>query len=110
MSRWADIIRKSEVDQGCTLIKEATWLNRDEWNEIVISKDPKGRIRLVLLDAHRPGNGAFTRLVSEIQAYGLTPVIVEPIGSLAGWCRKNGWRKRTIKHGSENKQEIWYKR
>jgi hypothetical protein len=110
MSQWATIIRKGEIDQGYTLVEEAPWFNRDEWLEAVISKDPKGRIRLVLLDARLPGNGAFTRLISEIQANGLTPVIVEPIGSLAGWCKKHGWRKRLIKQGTENKQEIWYAR
>jgi hypothetical protein len=110
MSQWAAIIRKGEVDQGNVLIYQAPWFYPGEWNEAIISKDPKGRIRLVLLDARLPGNGAFTRLISEIQAYGLTPVIVEPIGSLAVWCKKHGWRKRIIKHGTENKQEIWYAR
>jgi hypothetical protein len=110
MSRWASIIRKGEIEQGYTLIEEAPWFNRDEWTEAIISKDPKGRIRLVLLDARLPGNGAFTRLILEIQAYGLTPVIIEPIGSLTEWCKKHGWRKRIIKRGTENKQEIWYAR
>ena len=110
MSQWANIIRKSEMDQGNIVIYQAPWFNRDEWVVAIISEDPKGRIRLVLLDARLPGNGAFTRLISGIQAQGLTPVIVEPIGSLAGWCKKKGWKKRIIKHGTENKQEVWYPR
>ena len=102
---WSYVIRKEEHDAGYILIDEAIWLNRGDWNEIVVSMDKEGRIRLVLLDAKQPGTGAFTRLVAGILQAGLTPVIVEPIGLLETWCVKHGWRSRRLKHGV-----IWYKR
>jgi hypothetical protein len=108
-SSWAYTIRKLESDYGYKLIDEAPWLNRNEWEEIVVSTDKEGRIRLVLLDAKEPKTGAFTRLLEGIYKAGLTPVIVEPIGFLEEWCRQHGWRSRRLRHGSDQ-QKVWYKR
>lgn len=110
MSVWADSIRRTEKELGNRLIEEAPWLFRNEWTEIIVSEDARGRVRLVLLDALLPGNGAFTRLVNAVLRDGKTVIIVEPTGSLVGWCKKHGWRKRVIARGTTNVHEIWYSR
>ena len=108
-SYWSYIIRKEEHDAGNILIDKADRLNKNDWEEIVVSMDKEGRIRLVLLDAKQPGTGAFTRLIKQIEQAGLTPVIVEPLGFLETWCISHGWRSRRLRHGPSH-QLIWYKR
>jgi hypothetical protein len=110
MSIFANNLRLLEIEQGHRLIDKAEWLNKNEWNEIIASEDQQGRIRLVVLNARIPGNGAFTRLIAGIQSAGLVPVIVEPIGILAQWCKKHGWRKRIVGRNTSNAHEIWYAR
>jgi hypothetical protein len=109
-NRWADRIRADEVAQGFTLVDEAPWLVKEDWTEIVASLDGP-RVRLVLLDARYPGQGAFTRLIARIAGCnrGLSPVVVEPAGQLKSWCIKHQWKRRRVGVGIWV-HEIWYPR
>jgi hypothetical protein len=101
-------LMRGEEEQGHILIERAEWLNPDDWNKFIISQDGN-RIRLILLDAKVPGNGAFTRLIEGIKKAGLVPVVCEPLGRLTEWCRKHGYRPRKIGKG-EHRHEVWYPR
>lgn len=83
------------------------WLCREDWCDWTIITRDDDRVRLVALDAVERGKGALIRLISAIQAAGLTPVIVEPLGRLEGWCMKHGWKERIVGKG-EYRQRIWY--
>lgn len=102
-------IRQCELDQGFTLVTEAKWFLIDDWSErTIISQDGK-RIRLVALEARRPGSGAFTRLIGLIFAAGLTPVLVEPNDMLTSWCHRHNFRHKRVGQG-KHRANIWYPR
>jgi hypothetical protein len=103
----ANILRL-EAEQGFWRIEEAPWLIRDDWHEIVLTKDGK-RVRLVLLEARNPGNGAFTRLIAGITTAELCPVICEPNDFLIEWCKRHDYRPRTVGTG-HGRVNIWYPR
>lgn len=100
------LIRAYERDMGYQLITDAPWLNRKDWYALIASEDGN-RVRLVLMDAAEPGTGAMTRLIAGIEKAGKIPVIVEPMGRLRDWCKKNGWKKRIIGKGWD-RQEVWH--
>ena len=98
----------SEREQGFSIVGEAQWLNRDDWFTILVSQD-RNRVRLVLLDAKQPGQGAFTRLISGIFRCNLIPVIVEPNDLLKQWCYRHDFRSKRIGKGAY-RHLIWYPR
>jgi hypothetical protein len=94
---WTKILA-AEHRHGRERILVADWLDWADWStDTIITRDGP-RVRLVLLNARRPGTGAMTRLVEGIEAAGLMPVMVEPNQRLAEWCLKRGWRERIIDH------------
>jgi len=101
-------LRRMELEQGHALIEVASWLDHADWREIIVSRDHR-RVRLVLLDARKPGTGAFTRLIDRISKAGLVPVIVEPNQLLVDWCHRHGYRMRIIGK-RHHRQEVWYSR
>lgn len=102
-----DKMRECEVLQGFTIVSEAKWLERADWDQWTIVSQDSRRIRLVALSARQPGKGAFTRLIAEIFKAGLVPVLVEPNQSLIDWCHRHQFRKRTIGRG-QFKHDVWY--
>jgi hypothetical protein len=101
-------LRQMEIEHGFAPIEVASWLNNDDWREIIATRDHR-RVRLVLLDAKQPGTGAFTRLIAGITKAGLVPVIVEPNKTLTDWCVRHGYRMRIIGKGKD-RHEVWYLR
>jgi hypothetical protein len=99
---------QAECEQGFSIVGEAPWLNRDDWNAIVVSQD-RTRVRLVLLDAKQPLSGAFTRLINGIFRCNLTPAIVEPNELLVRWCYRHNFRHKVIGKGLY-RHHIWYPR
>src|SRR5262249_20061200 len=102
--RWRafEQMRAWERQRG-DLVIEAAWLCQEDWANHVISR--RGNyVRLVLLDAAEPGQGAFTRLIDGILDAGLKPVVVEPLfETMPAIMQKWGWVKQ-IKHGEERWQ------
>jgi hypothetical protein len=101
-------LREMEVEQGFTLVLRSVIINPEDWREIVASQDGK-KIRLVLLDAMKPGHGAFSRLIAAIWRHDLVPVIVEPNEALISWCVRHDYRRRVIGKG-KHRHEVWYPR
>ena len=78
-----------------------------EWNGAVISLTPDRKCRIVLVDAKRPGRGAFSRLVGAIRAAGYMPAVIEPVGNdMPAIMRKWGWKGRRIGSGWESYAEF----
>ena len=100
-------IKAKEVMMGFSIIEEARWLDPDDWDRwTIVSQDGK-RIRLVSLSARNPYTGAFTKLVNNILAEGMCPVVVSPNDFLTLWCKKHWYRKRNCGRGN-CRHEVWY--
>lgn len=102
-----DRMREAEVLQGFAIVSQAKWLDWNDWDRHSIFAQDNKRVRLVALQARDPGHGAFTRLIGEISKAGLVPVVVEPNERLAGWCKRNFYRRRNIGRG-RFRHEVWY--
>jgi hypothetical protein len=102
-------MKETEREQGFTIVTDAPWLDWDDWSPFTIISQDGGRVRLVALEAKRPGKGAFTRLVERISRARLTPVLVEPSQLLTDWAVRHDWRRRRIGKG-RFAHEIWYPR
>lgn len=78
----------------------------DDWAFPQVVSVEGQEVRLVLIEARQPGNGAFRRLIDAIQAAGFTPVVIEPVGVtmpaiMAAW----GWRPTTAGRGLSRVEE-----
>lgn len=99
----------TELAQGFRIVTAADWLDWDDWSDYSIISIDEDRVRLVALEAKKPGSGAFTRLIGKIIDAGLVPVLVQPNRSLIDWCMRHDYRSRRIGKGSFS-HEVWYPR
>src|SRR5215469_14847522 len=106
---WKDIMVREEMLMGHIIIRDAPWLNLGDWADIIVSEDKKGRIRLVLLAAKRPGEGAFGRLIAALERAEKKFCVVEPLNGLLEWCKKHGWKERVMGQGNQ-RHHVWYPR
>jgi hypothetical protein len=104
-----DLMRTAELAQGYKIVKEASWLDWDDWTKWTIISTDGRHVRLVALEAVKPGTGAFTRLIEKITAAGLVPVLVEPGQSLVDWAKRRNYKTRTIGRGRFH-HTIWHPR
>jgi hypothetical protein len=94
---------RKPIQPGAT---EPFVFSADDWEfPQVVSLDGR-EVRITAVLARRPGTGAFRRLLAAIQAAGLKPVVVEPVGVtmpaiLARW----GWRRTVVGHGFRRVEE-----
>jgi hypothetical protein len=106
----ANII-KMETDRGFEIVPVGSveWLSPYIWQRSSVVSRDGNRIRLVLLEAQRQKQGAFTRLVDDIQVEGLIPVVIAPHDRLAQKLHSWGWKCRRVGLGVEA-EHIWYPR
>jgi hypothetical protein len=101
-------LRSSEANAGHVLVRpgEQPWLPLADWGpDTVASVDADDHARLVLLNARRPGHGAFTRLIRRLRDFKLKPVVVCPTDRFAAALKRRGWRERV-----RPEETIWYPR
>jgi len=106
----AEIIADDEAAKGFNVVRpgDAPWFAANEWKPAsVASIDDAGRVRLVLIDAIRPGTGALRRALAEIRALELKPMIIEPTRELAATLTRNGWKHATYGGGMEAETRWW---
>lgn len=78
----------------------------EDWVAPTVIAVDGGEVRIIAILAKCQGNGAFRRLVESIQAAGLSPVVVEPVGLVMPAILKHwGWTGRTIGRGFERFEE-----
>lgn len=78
----------------------------EDWHFPAVVSVADGEVRLIAIMATPPGNGALRRLIANIYAVGLKPVICEPVGvAMPAILRKWGWRRRTIGKGYDQTEE-----
>jgi hypothetical protein len=103
-----DNLRRMEIEQGFSIISEASWYNKDDWHpRTIISQDGK-KVRLVALQARRSQEGAFSRLIGNLWKADLMPVLVEPNQTLIDWACRHNFRERRI--NGKYPHTVWHPR
>jgi hypothetical protein len=87
---------------------EVPWLSAADWPpNIVVTLNGK-TVRIVAIYAKRPGNGAFSRLIRNIVAAGLSPVVIAPMLTMPAILAHWGWTSRQVGHDFDTWEEQWY--
>ena len=81
-------------------------LPHEDWSEAIVTVTGV-RARLVLLDARKPGTGAFTRMCDLLVAFGHRPVVISPTREFAAMLARRGWRERTVGTTFETRERQW---
>lgn len=99
-------MREAERERGFHVVVPAKnfWLDADDWDaSCVVSVDHR-EVRIVAVLAKR--HGSFRRLVASLEALGLTPVVICPIGPIMPAILAHyGWVKRAIGSGWELEEQ-----
>lgn len=72
---------------------DVAWFSAADWRKdsyVVLNEE--GEVWLSFLVARRPGTGALTRLLGEIDRLEKEPVIVCPLGAMQSIIRRKGFR------------------
>lgn len=105
-----NVMRDHERQFGFTPIApgEATWLPSSDWaDDIVVALDGV-RVRIVAIYARSCGNGAFSRLVTNIIRAGLLPVVVAPMGRMTDILTAWGWHHRMVGKSFDERRDEWF--
>lgn len=103
-------MRDLEIEHGHTVLVRdqplAFSFSSADWDEdTLITMDGKD-VRLILTNALHPGTGALHRLVASIQAAGLNPVVLSPVGPTMPAIMKHwGWKMHTVGAGFHRSEE-----
>lgn len=81
-------------------------LPTEDWAEAIVTVTGV-RVRLVLLDARKPGSGAFTRLCAALAEFGHRPVVISPTREFAAMLARRGWRERIVGTTFETRERQW---
>jgi len=105
-SRW---LRESEVMKGHRWVRPGSvpWLSSSDWHETDVVSLDGDEVRLVAIAAKRPGTGAFRKLIWAIEAAGLKPVVVCPMGIMPAILKKWGWVETKVGTTYEDREEQW---
>ncbi len=106
----ADIMREDERARGHTIIvpQPTGWFPSADWPDDVVASLDGRTVRLVAIYARTPGQGAFHRLISAIQASGRTPCILGPLSpDMQAIMKKWKWKRRDVGHDFETREERW---
>jgi hypothetical protein len=104
-------VEECEIEHGHKPIRygavEPISFSRVYWHDGVITQGADGKtIRIVMIAAKQPRNGALTRMLREISDKGLTPVIVAPMGEvMCGFLRRHDWKMTIVGEGFMQRDE-----
>lgn len=98
-----DLMRADEAASGYVVVRpgEVDWLRAAEWSRNSVVSIDKRRVRLVLIEAAKPGSGAFMRLIGRICAAGLKPIVIAPTREFQAALQRRGWRQQIVGSGFE---------
>lgn len=99
---------EDERAAGNAIIRPGTvdWFPTLDWPDDVVVSTRNELVRIVAIKARRPGNGAFSRMITGIAADGRTPLVVEPMFNMPGILSRWGWSRQVVGLGFE-KEEQW---
>jgi hypothetical protein len=98
-----------EHKRGFLVIRpgDTAWFLASDWRAESVASISGTLVRLVLIDAHKPGTGAFTRTVNGARLAGYTPTVIDPTREFAAMLKRRGWRGKTIGHDFETRETVW---
>ena len=105
----AQAIADDEAARGFTVVRPggAAWLPASDWNPASVCSINGVYVRLVLIDALRPGTGALTRTLAAIHAAGMIPCIIDPTRELAATLTRRGWKSKHVGTTFEDRETVW---
>ena len=100
-------MREDETMAGNTPVipGEVFWLKTCDWPDDIVVSQNKKTVRIIAIRATTPGNGAFSRLITEIAKAGLKPVVVEPMELMTLILRRWGWSHRVVGKGMQHEDQ-----
>jgi hypothetical protein len=102
-------IVEGERKRGFRVVRpgEALWFRIGDWKSESVASMHGTTIRLVLIDAYRPGTGAFTRMIRDIEEIGGRPAVLEPTKEFAAMLKRRGWRGKQFGRSFEDSEGVW---
>lgn len=99
----------AELVRGYQLVPVGSvpWLPLSDWHPHDCVSLDGDEVRLVAIAARRPRSGALKRLLAAIDAAGLTPCIIAPMGVMPGILRRWGWEKTEIGSTFADYEDQW---
>jgi hypothetical protein len=86
---------------------DAPWFLAADWMAYSVVSVSGVLVRFVLIEAHEPGTGAFTRTVKGLQDAGYKPAVIDPTREFAAMLKRRGWRGKTAGHDFETTETVW---
>lgn len=88
-----EAMRQDEIAAGARVVVpgEIEWLSANDWPSRIVVSIAGDHVRIIAIDAIKPGHGAFSRMITGICKAGLIPIIVEPMGNMAAILQRWGW-------------------
>jgi len=110
----AALMQNDERSMGYRIVEagDVSWYPKADWRTPSCVSIGGGFVRLVAIMARKPRTGALRRLVTNVQALGLKPVVVCPIGQdMLAILKHWGWRRtqslRVTPTGATEYVEEW---
>lgn len=103
-------LRAMEVMRGHRWVRVGSvpWLPSSDWHEHDCISLDGDEVRLVAIAARKPGTGAFRKLIWAIEAAGLKPVVICPVGRIMPAIMKRwGWVETRAGHNFETWEDQW---
>lgn len=107
----AGLIAHDERGRGATIIPVGSCaplaISVVDWHPSSVFSVLDGELRIVAVLATLPGNGALRRIVIGAEQAGLTPVVVEPVGSIMPAIMRRWKWSRSVKGVGASRVEEW---
>lgn len=102
-------LRDAEIARGYQHVPvgSVAWLSLNDWHEHDCVSINGNEVRLIAIAARRPGRGSLRRLLAAIDAAGLKPVIVAPMGVMPAILARWGWVKTEIGSTFADYEDQW---
>jgi hypothetical protein len=99
----------SEQKNGFLVIRpgDTPWFLASDWMDYSVASLSGTTVRLVLIEAHEPGKGAFTRTINGARLAGYRPAVIDPTAKFAAMLKRRGWRGKAVGHDFETRETIW---
>jgi len=102
-------LRDAEIARGYQHVPvgSVAWLPLNDWHERDCVSLDGNEVRLIAIAARRPRRGSLRRLLAAIDAAGLKPVIVAPMGVMPAILARWGWEKTEIGSTFADYEDQW---
>jgi hypothetical protein len=102
-------IVEGERKRGFHVIRpgDKPWFLAADWMSESVASVYGPMIRFVLIEARKPGTGAFTSMIERMRSTNYKPAVIEPTKEFAAMLKRRGWRGTATGHTFETRETIW---